>query len=984
MRPLLLLLNLGLLLLGFSPPSQAQEPTTPAASQHFVYLPTIHLSSISASEQSPIDDDEGPLTATGTLVVQFGAEQIETAVATNGMRAMGRTIPSTIATLQVTNPLTFSSNITQVIGAPTAVRQRVVVRLREPALGSYQRAQGQGAAAQPEQFARIAAQQTRLISLAQQLDSQVRVIGQVTKALNALLLEIESASLAPLAADPDVLTITPIRDYRLALSYTVPYIGARTVQQLGYDGHGVRVAVLDSGIDYTHADLGGSGNPDDYTNNDPTRLEVGTFPTAKVVGGIDLVGSNWPDTPEMPDPDPLDDGPTAGHGTHVADIIGGRRGVAPGVALYAVKVCSSRSSACSGAALLQALDYILDPNGDGDLSDAMHVINLSISSDYGSAFDDELSTAIETVSALGVVVVVAAGNGGDKPYVLGTPAATPSAFAVAQTHVPVALQPFPLTNPLTTNTTAALRQERSENLLTKYLVDSSARGPSMGANLAKPDIGAPGTSVSAVAGSGTGQRAFGGTSGAAPLISGALALLRQAYPARTGAELKALLMNTAETAIFNQSPLRSTDLAPITRIGSGEVRVDQALRAQAAAWENTSQTGSLAFGFYDVTSKRIEYTRTVTVRNYGDRPLHYQIYPRFRFANDKENSGVEIDTPDELTVPAHSDAHFVVELEIEGNELRPWQLNAGAQGADGALLTLLEYDGYIELVEEQDANHNLHLAWHILPRRASQVLLSPQERSITLTNHGVATTTVESYALIGISDNLPNGVAGAQRPTPDLRYLGYTTYSVPVSVCNPTTPSFVLVFAATTWERQTHANAPASYNLELDTDQDGRADYRVMTRDYSFTSNSDGRNLTWVVDLRTWIATAFFFTSHDTNSANTVMTLCAEQIGLTAADVLRPIQVTTAIEDTYYGGPGDRLPTVTIAPFGERYVAYFTKGGLNGTTLVASKKDRLRVLNYGTTYNNTEQGLLLLFRGGAPVEQEAGIVLLQPMVPSQP
>jgi minor extracellular serine protease Vpr len=48
-----------------------------------------------------------------------------------------------------------------------------------------------------------------------------------------------------------------------------------------------------------------------------------------VVGGYDFVGSVWPNGPEMPDPDPLDDGPEAGHGTHVADIIGGVGGVAP-------------------------------------------------------------------------------------------------------------------------------------------------------------------------------------------------------------------------------------------------------------------------------------------------------------------------------------------------------------------------------------------------------------------------------------------------------------------------------------------------------------------------------------------------------------------------------------------------------------------------------------------------------------------------------
>ncbi len=86
------------------------------------------------------------------------------------------------------------------------------------------------------------------------------------------------------------------------------------------------------------------------------------YPTAKVIGGYDFVGSSWPNTAEIPDPNPMDDqaGGTSGHGTHVSSIIGGVAtpdlgpGVAPGVELYALKVCSSISTSCSGLALMQA------------------------------------------------------------------------------------------------------------------------------------------------------------------------------------------------------------------------------------------------------------------------------------------------------------------------------------------------------------------------------------------------------------------------------------------------------------------------------------------------------------------------------------------------------------------------------------------------------------------------------------------------------
>jgi subtilisin family serine protease len=196
--------------------------------------------------------------------------------------------------------------------------------------------------------------------------------------------------------------------------------------------------VFDSGIDYFHANLGGSGDPAEYAANDPNVIEPGTFPTAKVVGGYDFVGSVWPNGPEMPDPDPLDDGPEAGHGTHVADIIAGKDGVAPEADLYAVKVCSSVSTSCSGIALIQGMEFAADPNGDGRFSDRVDIINMSLGSSYGQPFDDDLSAAVDNATQLGILTVASAGNSADKPYANGTPAAAETALSVAQTAVPSA------------------------------------------------------------------------------------------------------------------------------------------------------------------------------------------------------------------------------------------------------------------------------------------------------------------------------------------------------------------------------------------------------------------------------------------------------------------------------------------------------------------------------------------------------------------
>ncbi|PYS49132.1 MAG: peptidase S8, partial [Acidobacteria bacterium] len=294
--------------------------------------------------------------------------------------------------------------------------------------------------------------------LAQIRNLRGRDLGRLGKALNAVVVAIDASQVPAIAALPGVLTVRPLHDYQLDLSETVPYIGASVVQNAGFDGTGVRVAVLDTGIDYTHKFFQGPGTVAAYkdaygttTADLKNTTTDGLFPTSKVVGGFDFVGERWPNGPLAPDPDPIDCGPSAiaapcagGHGTHVADIIAGNdgashKGVAPGAVLYAVKVCSTVSTSCSGLALLEGIEFALDPNGDGDISDAVDVINMSVGSSYGQIQDD-LSEASTIASQLGVVVVAAAGNSADRPYIVSAPSIAPEAISVAQTQVPSAVQ----------------------------------------------------------------------------------------------------------------------------------------------------------------------------------------------------------------------------------------------------------------------------------------------------------------------------------------------------------------------------------------------------------------------------------------------------------------------------------------------------------------------------------------------------------------
>jgi hypothetical protein len=244
-------------------------------------------------------------------------------------------------------------------------------------------------------------------------------------------------------------------------------------------------------------------------------------------------------------------------------------------------------------------------------------------------------------------------------------------------------------------------------------------------------------------------------------------------------------------------------------------------------------------------------------------------------------------------------------------------------GADPSGLTTNEYDGYLIL---DDGSHPIHLPWHVLPRQAANVVgranlnFEAGIDVIDLTNNGVGTAQNDAYALLAISDNLPEGGIGEQSPTPDIRAVGINTFPVPVNFCSAQ-ESFIWAFAINTWERQEHL-MPVHHYVYLDIDRDGTDDYRVFNSDLSgFTTLSDGRHVTFAQNLATGGASAFFFAEHSMNTGNTVLYICGEQVGLTGTDMLATnVDMEVYAQDWYYGGPGDLVEGLTVTPLGEQYV----------------------------------------------------------------
>ncbi len=151
-----------------------------------------------------------------------------------------------------------------------------------------------------------------------------------TDVFNGFRVTVKAKNVGRIARLPNVQAVLTVQRHTIDNTNTVPYIGAdKTWGQTGRTGKGVKIAIIDTGINYYHLDFGGAGNAA-WKADDPTTREPGTFPTAKVVGGYDFVGDNYDaDTQPVPhpDPDPLDckakDSENVQHGTHVAGTAAG-------------------------------------------------------------------------------------------------------------------------------------------------------------------------------------------------------------------------------------------------------------------------------------------------------------------------------------------------------------------------------------------------------------------------------------------------------------------------------------------------------------------------------------------------------------------------------------------------------------------------------------------------------------------------------------
>jgi minor extracellular serine protease Vpr len=345
-----------------------------------------------------------------------------------------------------------------------AAREYIVTLAGDPVTVAQVKA-GRALAATEKQQLRAALRAQQVPAQAQVAALGGNVLSSYQSSYNGLRVAIGRDRVEAVSRIPGVISVKPAEVMERNHQNSLPLIGAPAAWgTFGgvAGGDGVKIAIIDTGIDYTHANFGGPGtvaafeaaNAADTVPADPALFG----PAApKVKGGIDLVGDDYHagGTTEQrvphPDPNPLD---CNGHGSHVAGSAAGfgvlqdgttytgvygastlgenafniAPGVAPGADLYAVRVFG-----CAGSttATIDAIEWAVDND--------MDIINMSLGSSFGSA-ESATAVAASNAAAAGVMVITSSGNSGAQPYTTGTPGTGNGVISVGSVD-PVPSQP---------------------------------------------------------------------------------------------------------------------------------------------------------------------------------------------------------------------------------------------------------------------------------------------------------------------------------------------------------------------------------------------------------------------------------------------------------------------------------------------------------------------------------------------------------------
>lgn len=554
-----------------------------------------------------------------------------------------------------------------------------------------------------------------------------------------------------LKEDPAVLHTSPVVRYATHINESVPFIGGEEVRGLfdrenkRLSGRGVKVAIIDTGIDYNHPDL-----------------------SRNYQGGYDVIDG---------DNDPMESlakgkGATI-HGTHVAGIIaanGRLRGIAPEADIYAYRALGSGGMGTSEQ-VIAAIEKAM--------VDKVDIINLSLGNSVNGP-DWPTSLALDRAVESGIVAVTSSGNSGPDVWTVGSPGTSAKAISVGASTPPLKMPYIKIAgvnnipiNPLQgakpwelksldeivfaglgekqeltgemrgkivllergkitftdkalyakqigakaviiyNNVTGdfsgaletkldipvvsiskedglAIKKKIKQNprIRTLYrkeedgLASFSSRGPVTTTWAIKPDVVAPGVAIdSTVPG---GYLSLQGTSMAAPHVAGACALIIQAHPNWNPEQIKAAIMNTAKV-LADEQQIR---LKPNEQ-GTGRINIKDAIEAEVLIYP-----GSLTFGQYKKNNPRTEKTQKITIDNQSNRDQ------TITFQQPKNKTGIQWKLPTSVTVKKGGKRNVEISLDLTPSRMKQgihqgWlQLNQGKNKLELPYMFVIDEPNY--------------------------------------------------------------------------------------------------------------------------------------------------------------------------------------------------------------------------------------------------------------------------------------------------
>jgi subtilisin family serine protease len=411
----------------------------------------------------------------------------------------------------------------------------------------------------------------------------VRIRWRYRLVANGMAVVVPRSQLGRLTALPGVDTVYPSVRYRPQLDRSPQQIGAPALWGPGLTaaGQGIKIGIIDEGIDQTHPFFSPAG----FTM--PAGFPKGqtAYTNAKVIvaRAFPPAGATWKNASKPFDPE------LSSHGTHVAGIAAGNAntpaegvrisGVAPRAYLGNYKALTIPTDA----------DVGLDGNSpelvaaiEAAVADGMDVINMSLGEPEIEPARDIVVKALGAAARAGVVPVVSAGNDFDEfgRGSVGSPGAAPEAITVG-----------------------AVTTSRGGPM--DVVATFSSSGPTPLSLQLKPDVSAPGVGILSAAPRNS-FASLSGTSMASPHVAGAAALLLQRHPTWTPAQVKSALVLTGDAAYGNDVKSQET---PTLRGGGGVVNLPR-----ADATPIFSSPVSLSFGLLRANAS---LTRSVNLTDSG-------------------------------------------------------------------------------------------------------------------------------------------------------------------------------------------------------------------------------------------------------------------------------------------------------------------------------------------------------------------------------